>query len=82
MPKIHQKIHKMQKSKNKDPTCKICKKHAKICQKYARKKYEKIYSLGRVYILHIYAKYAPGTLLMRLRLDSESPGPGPVPVPT
>ena len=48
------------KSKNKDPMCKICKKYAKImiC---------KIFSLCRVYIFAhtiVYAKFAPGTLLM------------------
>ena len=52
--------------------CKICKKYAKnkdpICKtskKYARKKAQnmpKICSLCRVYILHIHANYAPGTL--------------------
>ena len=64
-------------AKNVQNMQKICKKYAKYAKKYAKyAKYAKICkkkcSFGRVYImiLHIYAKYAPGTLLMRLRLDS------------
>ena len=46
-------------AKNKDPICKIC----KICKKIAKNS-QKIFSLCREYILHMYAKYPPGTLLM------------------
>ena len=35
---------------------------------------QKIWSLCRIYILHIYAKYAPGTLLMCLSRPEQEPG--------
>ena len=57
-------MHNMQKcAKIVQKTKTLYAKYAKYAKKIAKNS-QKIFSLCREYILHMYAKYPPGTLLM------------------